>query len=761
MKQCDFSFHDYYHKLNSLWREFDILTLLPACTYAAHEGVLKHNQLIRRMQFLMGLNDVYKPIKSNILSRDPFSGFKYAFNIVSREESHKGLHHGSVSDSKVQPVVFVAKSNNFKPNDFKRNNTNGNRGPNNGNRGLNPNLLCINCGLIGHTIERCYEIFCYPIGFKRNPNLVKQGDNGGNITFNANSKVHKHASTSIGSTSFDTSFTKDQMMKNLSFINEIPTRSTSANMASNQHLTMSTQNMFNGIDISSLNLTIGHLNGTLSKIRAVGNLRLTDNVALFDVLVVPEYCVSLLYVHKLIKDSKLFVGFDEHKYYIQDLNMVKSVRTGNESGGLYLFDVKQYGLWGPYKVVSEDGYKYILTVVDDYSRAVWVFLIKTKDEVSFHIESFVELLITQFNKNVKVFRGRFLLICGLDEENIPSKGIQSEILGCGSSLRFQNTNRGDKPQTAIRRSFRVSKLPFKLNDFVFNSSVRYGLEKYIEAMNSEMEALYRNNIWILVDLPTNRKTIGCNWIYKVKYKSTGEIERYKASLVVHNGWSLFQLDVNNSFLYGDLNEDVYMDLPPGYYDENETMVCKLVKSLYGLKQALSLLACKPAATPMHQNKSLSHVENVDWAKCLVSRKYVSGFCVFYCGNLVSWKSKKQATIFKSSIEVEYRFLASTTCEVIWLVNLLKDLKMDGLLPVSLYCDSNSAIQIVVNHLFHEKTKHFEIDVYLVRKKVVSGVIKNLKVNSAEQVADIFTKGLSIAQHKLFYAKMDMIDIFAA
>ena len=163
-------------------------------------------------------------------------------------------------------------------------------------------------------------------------------------------------STSNGSNSFDNAFTKDQMLKILSLINDKPSGSANANMAgmrtqffnanvyfnlhfkrffcaqtssykynvsmgwiidsgANQHLTVSTNNMFNVIDISGLNLTVGHPNGTLAKITAVGNLRLTNNVVLFDVLVVPEYCVSLLSVHKLIKDSKLFVGFDEHKCY--------------------------------------------------------------------------------------------------------------------------------------------------------------------------------------------------------------------------------------------------------------------------------------------------------------------------------------------------------------------------------------------------------------------------------------------------------------
>ncbi|KAF5815294.1 putative RNA-directed DNA polymerase [Helianthus annuus] len=136
-------------------------------------------------------------------------------------------------------------------------------------------------------------------------------------------------------------------------------------------------------------------------------------------------------------------------------------------------------------------------------------------------------------------------------------------------------------------------------------------------MNVEMEALYRNNTWIVVDLPKGRKPIGCKWVYRIKYKANGEVERYKArlvakgfnqregidfgetfspvvkmvtvriilKLVVNKGWPLFQLDINNAFLYGSLSEDVYMTLPQGYYDCDKNKVCKLVKSLYGLKQA--------------------------------------------------------------------------------------------------------------------------------------------------------------------------------
>ncbi|GJX81437.1 hypothetical protein Tco_0330918, partial [Tanacetum coccineum] len=142
-----------------------------------------------------------------------------------------------------------------------------------------------------------------------------------------------------------------------------------------------------------------------------------------------------------------------------------------------------------------------------------------------------------------------------------------------------------------------------------------------------------------------------------------------------------------------------------------------------------LLGCKPAITPMQQNTirvlrylkqspssgiqfyhsknvGLHAYSDVDWAKCLDSRKSVSGLCVYFCGNLVSWKSKKQATISRSSTKAEYRCMASTACKIIRITHLLNDLGLEGLLPVPLYCDSTSAIQIAANPVFHEKTKHF-------------------------------------------------------
>ncbi|GJS23700.1 ribonuclease H-like domain-containing protein [Tanacetum coccineum] len=472
-------------------------------------------------------------------------------------------------------------------------------------------------------------------------------------------------------------------------------------------------------------------------------------------------------------------------------------------------------------------------------------------------------------------------------------------------------------------------------------------QHWVDAMNKEMDALYENGTWDIVDLPPGRKAIDNKWVYRIKYLSSGAIERYKARLVakgfnqkegidydetfspvvkivtvrclinlaVQCDWPLFQLDINNAFLYGDLTETVYMKLPDGYFDKNDKRVCKLKKSLYGLKQAprqwnakltqalvedgfvqsksdyslftkadsgmflallvyvddiiitgnslvhienfktflkskfqikdlgklkyflgievvetdkglclsqrkycldllseFGLLACKPSAVPLEQNLKVSGEPTIndpvidkitEYQKLIGKLIYLthtrpdisyavhclsqfmhrplrshlkialkvlrylkgspenlySGFCLFLNGSLVSWKSKKQNTLSKSTAEAEYRAMASATSETIWVLKILKDLNVGNILPVNVFCDSQAAIKIAANPVFHERTKHLEIDLHFVREKILSGVIKTQKISSANQVADIFTKGLDKMQHEFLVSKLGLVDCF--
>ena len=494
-----------------------------------------------------------------------------------------------------------------------------------------------------------------------------------------------------------------------------------------------------------------------------------------------------------------------------------------------------------------------------------------------------------------------------------------------------------------------------------------------EAMNAELAALEANNTWVIIELPPGKQPIGCKWVYKVKLKSDGTLERYKARLVAKGytqqegldysetfspvakfttvrallavasvkGWSLTQLDVNNAFLHGDLHEEVYMVLPPGFPSKGENKVCLLKKSIYGLKQASrqwfaklsstilkhgftqsksdyslftrskgssfiallvyvddiliasndfesvnalkhslhaefklkdlgnlkyflglevartakgislcqrkytleiisdsGLLGTKPVKTPMEQNLKLSAIDGIpledpsqyrrlvgrllyltvtrpdisfsvqklsqfmskpsdshlhaahrilkylkgtpgqglffpssndlqlkafsdsDWAGCIDTRRSVTGYCVFLGESLISWKSKKQHTVSRSSAEAEYRAMAASVCELMWLVPLLKDFQIDHTKEALLFCDSQAAIHIAANPVFHERTKHIELDCHLIREKIQDGLIRTLHVSSQNQVADLMTKPLGFPLFDSLVNKIGAINIYA-
>ena len=111
--------------------------------------------------------------------------------------------------------------------------------------------------------------------------------------------------------------------------------------------------------------------------------------------------------------------------------------------------------------------------------------------------------------------------------------------------------------------------------------------------------------------------------------------------------------------------------------------------------------------------------------------------------MVSWSSKRQTTISRSSAEVEYRAVAHAVAECCWLRQLLQELHIPLSKATLVYCDNVSAVYMTVNPVHHRRTKHIKIDIHFVREKVALGQVRVLHVPSSHQFADIMTKGLPV------------------
>ena len=152
--------------------------------------------------------------------------------------------------------------------------------------------------------------------------------------------------------------------------------------------------------------------------------------------------------------------------------------------------------------------------------------------------------------------------------------------------------------------------------------------------------------------------------------------------------------------------------------------------------------------------------DADWAGSVDDRRSTSGYCTFIGGNLVTWRSKKQTVVARSSAEAEYRAMALGTCELLWLQSLLGDLgiQVDG--PIRLYCDNKAAISIAHNPVQYDRTKHIEIDRHFIKEKLSNGQICMPFVRFEDQLADVFTKGLSSKVFHSIVCKLGMRDIYA-
>jgi len=569
---------------------------------------------------------------------------------------------------------------------------------------------------------------------------------------------------------------------------------------------------------------------------------------------------------------------------------------------------------------------------------------------------------------------------------------EPESLGKGKRPKFPPVKLADYVTTLLHQPY-PSATPYPIDNYFSSSrfsenyqafllAITAGHEPYSykeailddnwrEAVSDEIVSLAKLGTWTVEDLPPGKKALGCKWVFRLKYKSDGTLERHKARLVVLGNnqtegidysetfapvakmvtvrfflqqvasmdWEVHQMDVHNAFLHGDLNEEVYMKFPPGFRSEDNSKVCCLRKSLYGFKQAprcwfaklttalkeygftqdisdyslfvlerqdirihvlvyvddliitgssitvinefksylsscfymkdlgvlryflgievarspagiylcqrkyaidiiseTGLLGVRPVSHPLPQNHKLAYASgksmsdpsryrrlvgrliylgttrpelsyaihtlsqymqdpkpehweaalrvvrylksspgqgillrsntslvltgwcDSDFDSCPLTHWSLTGWFIQLGGSLISWKTKKHDVVSRSSAEAEYRAMADTVSELLWLRALLPALGIQCTAPIILHSDSLSAISLAANPVYHARTKHVGRDVHFVRDEIIGGTIATKHVSTTSQLADIMTKALGKREFEEFILKLGICNL---
>ncbi|KAI5315666.1 hypothetical protein L3X38_044842 [Prunus dulcis] len=294
------------------------------------------------------------------------------------------------------------------------------------------------------------------------------------------------------------------------------------------------------------------------------------------------------------------------------------------------------------------------------------------------------------------------------------------------------------------------------------------------AMVDDFNTLQSAGTWVLVPPTSHMNILPNKWVFRIKCNSDGSIQRYRARLF---NWVVRQLDVQNAFLRGYLSEDVFMKQPTSFVDpQSPHLVCQLKRSLYRLKQA-------PRTWFHYFSTHLEHLGFIASASNSSLFNFIDGpvrlYLLIYVddilitgndpsritrlimdlGRLFSMKDSGPVYYFLgmevartpaglSLTQTKYRQLAYTDVTLSW----FRELQLTLTRP-KLWCDNISAIFLASNPVFHTRTRHVEVDYHYIREKVVRQKLEVGYLLTHDQIADIFTKGLSSHRFRLLVDKL--------
>jgi hypothetical protein len=180
-------------------------------------------------------------------------------------------------------------------------------------------------------------------------------------------------------------------------------------------------------------------------------------------------------------------------------------------------------------------------------------------------------------------------------------------------------------------------------------------------------------------------------------------------------------------------------------DPRDTHWSAVKRILRYIKSTISHTFC----ISKNSTKHLTAYSDSNWASCPDDRRSTSEYCVLLGKNILSWSSKKQPTVSRSSTESEYKVIENTAAELTWIQTLLRELDVISPKPPILYCDNIGATYLASNPIYHARTKHIKIDYHFVRDMAAKRLLKVFFISGKDQLADILMKPLVAARFIMF------------
>nr|GEW63713.1 retrovirus-related Pol polyprotein from transposon TNT 1-94 [Tanacetum cinerariifolium] len=458
-------------------------------------------------------------------------------------------------------------------------------------------------------------------------------------------------------------------------------------------------------------------------------------------------------------------------------------------------------LCGPMRVESINGKKYVLVIVDDYSRYTWTHFLRSKDETPEVLIDFLRLVQRGLHAQEK---GDACAFVGYSTQSRSYRVFNKRTRVIVETI---HVNFDDLPQMASDHVTRTVTTSNEL-DLLFSPM-------FDELLTGSSQVVSKSSAETTADAPNKyrplcKNVINMKWLWKNKRDEENTVIRNKSRLVAkgyaqkegvdfeesfasvarleavrifiayatHKSFTVYQMDVKTTFLYGPLKEEVSVNQPDGFVDPyHPDKVYRLKKALYGLKQASRAWYDELSNFLVSKGFSKGSIDPTLFITkhgkdILLVQIYVDDIIFGSTNPKLSKQFKKlMHSKFEMSMigelkfflgiqihqfprEAEYVSLSACCAQVLWMKTQLTDygFHFD---KIPMYCDSKAAITISWNPVQHSHTKHIDVRYHFIKEKVEKGIIELFFVETEYQLADLFTKALSEDRFKYLVRRLGM------